>query len=129
MKKKAPRELKSVAEVLAGLLNNRKSALSDQFLRWKVWQRWPEIVGKTLAEHSEPIAYQRGRLYIWVKSSARLQEIRFFENQIKERVNIYLNMKWLDNIRFTLDRRGIPEDLRINFPEEPSGGTSSEPSP
>jgi predicted nucleic acid-binding Zn ribbon protein len=111
-KKKAV--LQPASEVLQTLLANGKSALSDQFLRWKIWRSWPQVVGQTLASHCEPVGYDRGRLYIWVKSSARLQEIRFFEQTLKDKVNEHVGRPWARSIRFTLDRQGIPAEAEIS---------------
>ncbi len=105
---KAKSELSAVSKVLQTVLGNGKSPLSDQFLRWKLWRFWPKVVGQGLGEICEPVGYERTRLYVWVKSSARMQEIRFFEDTIKTKVNEYVGRQWVRSIRFTLDRRGIP---------------------
>lgn len=109
MEKKKRKELLPASKVLQTLLGNGKSPLSDQFLRWKIWRFWPKIVGPTFAAHCEPVGYERGRLLIWVKSSARMQEIRFFEGTLKQKVNEHVGRKWVTSIRFTLDRRGTPQ--------------------
>jgi hypothetical protein len=95
-------------------LANGNSPLSDQFLRWKIWRFWPEIVGDTLGKVCEPVGFERGRLYIWVKSSARLQEIRFFEDTLKEKVNAHVGRTWARSLRFTLDRHGIPKAAEVS---------------
>jgi hypothetical protein len=112
--KKKKRELLPASSVLQALLGNGKSALSDGFLRWKIWRLWPQIVGPTIAGHCEPVGYSRGVLYIWVKSSARMQELRFFEGQLKTKVNEHVGRTWARNIRFTLDRRGVPQGADIS---------------
>jgi len=114
MKDKKPSELLSASRVLQTLLGNGKSALSDQFLRWKIWRFWPRIVGPTLAKSCEPVGYDRGRLLIWVKSSARMQEIRFFESTLKQKVNEHVGREWVTSMRFTLDRQGIPQAENVS---------------
>lgn len=109
-KPRAKSELAAVSKVLQTLLANGKSPLSDQFLRWKLWRFWPTVVGETLGRSCEPVGFDRGRLYIWVKSSARLQEIRFFEDVLRQKVNAYLGRAWARELRFTTDRRGIPRE-------------------
>jgi predicted nucleic acid-binding Zn ribbon protein len=108
MGKKKSSELLPASNVLQTVLGNGKSALSDGFLRWKIWRFWSKIVGETLARHCDPVGYDRGRLYIWVKSSARMQEIRFFEFTIRDKVNEHVGRAWVRGIRFTLDRHGVP---------------------
>jgi predicted nucleic acid-binding Zn ribbon protein len=116
MSKKKSSELLPASNVLQTVLANGKSALSDGFLRWKIWKLWPKIVGETVAKHCEPVGYDRGRLYVWVKSSARMQEIRFFEFTIRDKVNQHVGRTWVRGIRFTLDRRGVPTPDQM--PEE-----------
>lgn len=113
-KKKKSSELLSASRVLQSLLGSGKSELSDGFLRWKIWRFWPKIVGQTLANHCEPVGFDRGRLYIWVKSSARMQEIRFFEETLKQKVNEHVGRSWVRNIRFTLDRHGVPRTEEVS---------------
>jgi hypothetical protein len=105
-------ELAAVSKVLQTLLANGKSPLSDQFQRWKLWRFWPQVVGSTLSQVCEPVGFDRGRLWIWVKSSARLQEIRFFEDTLREKINAYVGREWARSLRFTLDRRGIPTEAQ-----------------
>jgi hypothetical protein len=119
-------ELSPASKVLQTVLANGKSALSDQFLRWKIWRFWPRIVGPTLGASCEPVGFERGRLYVWVKSSARMQEIRFFEDTLRTKVNEHVGRKWVTSVRFTLDRRGIPHADQVseefkNFLAEDAG--------
>lgn len=114
MSKKKKAELQSASNVLQGLLGNGKSALSDGFLRWKLWRFWPSVVGPTLAKYCEPVGYDRGKLFIWVKSSARMQEIRFFEGQLKTKVNEYVGRDWVKHVRLTLDRHGVPQTSEVS---------------
>lgn len=107
-------ELLPASKVLQTLLANGKSALSDNFLRWKVWRFWPQIVGQTLAGSCEPVGFERGKLHLWVKSSARMQEIRFFENTIKQKVNEHVGREWIKSLRFTLDRHGVPPAAEVS---------------
>lgn len=108
MSKKRKDVLNPLSDVLQRVLGSGKSPLSDGFLRWKIWRFWRDIVGPTLGAACEPVGYERGRLLVWVKSSARLQEIRFFEKTLREKVNAHVGSEWVQRIHFTLDRRGIP---------------------
>lgn len=108
MDKKKPKQLMPISNVLQSLLGNGKSPLSDGFLRWKIWRFWPQIVGETFGKICEPVGYDRGKLIIWVKSSARMQEIRFFEKTLKQKVNEHVGREWVKYIRFTLDRHSVP---------------------
>ena len=107
-------ELQTVSKVLQTVLANGKSPLSDQFLRWKIWRMWPAIVGETMGAFCEPVGYERGKLYVWVKSSSRMQEVHFFEKTIKEKVNEHVGKTWVRSIRFTLDRQGVPQESKVS---------------
>ncbi len=43
-----------------------------------------------------------------------MQEIRFFEDVLKEKVNAHVGRQWARSIRFTLDRRGIPKEAEVS---------------
>lgn len=114
MSKKKKTDLLPASNVLQSLLANGKNPLSDNFLRWKIWRFWPQVVGPTLAKYCEPVGYERGCLLLWVKSSARMQEIRFFETQLRDKVNEYLGRNWVKKIRFSLDRHGVPRTEEVS---------------
>ena len=118
--------LTPVGNVLQSLFQNSKSELSDQFLRWKLWSFWPQIVGPTLAKSSEPVGYSKGCLYVWVDNSARMQEFSFIAGSMKEKINIYLEKKWVRQIKFTLDRRAVPklDDSSTDFKNMASNSLS-----
>ena len=96
------------SEVLQSLFENGKSPLSDQFIRWKIWARWEEIVGPTIGKNSEPVGFYRGILYLWVPHSTWMQQMTFMRKQIKETVNKKLGKDYLKDVRLTLDRKEVP---------------------
>lgn len=108
-KKPKPR-FSAGSEVLQSLFENGKSPLSDQFLRWKLWAAWPEVVGPTISQNAEPVGYQRGVLFLWVKNSSWMQQMTFMKDPIKETINQKLGRKFVHSIRFTLDRHAVPQE-------------------
>ena len=102
------------SKVLQTLLANGKSPLSDGFLRWRIWRGWSDIVGETLGKVCEPVGFDRGRLIVWVSSSPRLQEIRFFEKTLRTKVNEHVGREWCARVVFTLDRKGLPAAERMD---------------
>lgn len=109
---KPPRDsnLTTSAEVLQALFENGKSPLSGPFLRWKIWKKWPELVGPTIASASEPVAFRDGTLAVWVKSAAWMQQLVFAREQMRVTLNQKLGMDLVQNIQLTLDRRSVPAD-------------------
>jgi predicted nucleic acid-binding Zn ribbon protein len=101
--------LTQVSDVLQGLLQNSKSQLSDGFIRWRLEQEWATVVGPTISKQTVPCAFERGTLFIYVKHPAWAQELRFFTDSIKEKVNTHLGPinghPWARDVKFTLSRR------------------------
>jgi hypothetical protein len=108
-KKGRKSQLMPTADVLQSLLQNRKSPLTEQFTRWKVWNAWPEVVGEEIARSTLPVGYLKGTLYIWVKSAPRMQEMIFMLEAIQTRINQFCGSRWVKTIRLTLDRRSVPQ--------------------
>jgi predicted nucleic acid-binding Zn ribbon protein len=104
--------LTTAADVLQGLLQNSKSQLSDGFIRWRLEQKWPEIVGKTISDQTLPVAFERGTLHIWVRHSTWMQQLWYFQEPIKEKVNAHLAKEWVKRVTFTLSRRAATTELK-----------------
>ena len=111
-------KFKSGSEVLQSLFENGKSPLSEQFLRWKIWARWSDYVGASLAKECEPVGYFQGTLYLWVVSSSSMHNLNFLKEQIQAEINKKIGRIFVKKIRLTLDRKEVPtnfqqqEDLR-----------------
>lgn len=108
-------KFKLSSDVLQNLFENGKSPLSGQFLRWKLWAHWSQYVGESLALQTEPVGYHNGLLVIWVKSSSWMQELQFVKNEIVDSINAKLQINYVRNIRFTLDRRDVPSEDTPKF--------------
>lgn len=87
--------LTNAADVLQGLLQNSKSALADGFLRWRLETEWTQVVGKTIAEQTLPVAFEKGTLFIWVRHSTWMQQLWYFQDPIRDKVNEHLTRKQL----------------------------------
>ncbi|MFK8139182.1 MAG: DUF721 domain-containing protein [Bdellovibrionales bacterium] len=99
--------------LIHNLLKRESSPLSQQFLRWKLWREWSDIVGPKIAKNSEPVGYYNGTLYVWVPSSVWLQEMRYIAGNMIVKINKHLGKKWARNIRFTLDRKSVPFEAQV----------------
>lgn len=102
--------LTSMAEVLQGLFENGNSPLKGPFLRWKLWKKWPEFVGSSIAAVSEPVGFRNGTLVIWVKNSSWMQQMIFIKEQLKETLNTKLGTQEIQGIQLTLTRNLVPLD-------------------
>ena len=136
MSKKKAREsqLEHATVVLQSLLQTSKSPLSEQFIRWRLWNSWSEVVGNEISAHSMPVGFLNGMLYVWVNNSVRMQEMTFLVKQIRQKINTHLGRNYVRSIRFTLDRKTVPtpqesaEDLR-GFLSKQSPSEDGEPQP
>ncbi len=102
-------ELNQATEVLESVLLNNKSPLSDQFLRWKLWRKWPEVVGPTISAQSMPVGFMNGILYVWVKNAVWMNEMLFLAGPVKDKVNTFVDKHWVKQVRFTLNQHEVPK--------------------
>lgn len=108
-------KFKTSAEVLQSLFEGHTGPVSNQFLRWKLWLNWSEVVGPTIAEICEPISYHHGTLWLWTKNSVQMQHLTFMLEGIKQAVNSKYKAGFVKEIRLTLDRKNIPALTDQNF--------------
>ncbi|RZJ40298.1 MAG: DUF721 domain-containing protein, partial [Chryseobacterium sp.] len=81
------------SEVLQKLFESGNSPLSEQFMRWKLWARWSEFVGPTVAENTEPVGFHRGTLFLWVRNSTWMQQLSFMREHIQDSINKKMGKK------------------------------------
>lgn len=105
----------SSAEVLHKLLEGKTGPVSDQYLRWKLWLNWKEIVGPTVSEHAEPISYHHGILWLWVKNSVWMQHMTFMLDPIRQSINQKFKEGFVKEVRLTTDRRQTPSVTNEEF--------------
>ena len=67
-----------------------------------------------MAAASEPVGYQRGVLYVWVKNSTWMQQLIFMRGAMKEEINKKLKQNYVHEIRLTMDRKSVPGDLEAS---------------
>jgi hypothetical protein len=126
--KRSQKDLQAVGDLLQSLLQKSKSPLSDQFLRWKLWRSWPDVVGPQIAKSTLPVSFLQGELYVWVNHPARMQELTFCAGELLKKVNAFGGRRWIRRIRFTLDRKSVPslEESDAGLREFLSKGSPSE---
>lgn len=101
-------KFKTGAEVLQKLLEGKAGPVSDQYLRWKLWLNWKDIVGPTVSDNAEPISYHRGVLWLWVRNSVWMQQMSFMTEPIKQSINQKFKENFVREVRLTLDRKLTP---------------------
>ena len=101
-------KFKTSAEVLQRLLEDKAGPVSDQYLRWKLWQSWADVVGPTVSQNAEPVSYRNGVLWLCVKNSVWMQQMSFMLEPIKNSVNQKFRPGFVKEVRLTLDRKDTP---------------------
>lgn len=84
-------------------------------MRWKLWAKWEEVVGPTIAKNTEPVGFQRGMLYVWVRNSTWMQQMIFLKDPIRDTINQKFESNFVKYIKFTLDRREVPNSNQQDF--------------
>jgi predicted nucleic acid-binding Zn ribbon protein len=102
-------KFKTGTEVLQKLFEGGNSPLSQQFIRWKMWSKWDQVVGPTLAKQTEPVGLQRSTLWIWVPHSTILHQMTFLKDNILLAVQKAYPQLKVTEVRFTLDRKQTPQ--------------------
>ena len=65
-----------------------------------------------MAQGSEPVGYYRGKLYVWVKNSAWMQQLVFMREPMKDAINKKLQQEYVREIHLTMDRKSVPGDAQ-----------------
>ena len=89
-----------VAEALAGYLE--KSGIADRIEAVATAEDWPERVGERIAQVTEPRGVENGVLFVAVRSSAWLMELRMMEGEIRRRLNEGRERGRIAKIRFVI---------------------------
>ena len=94
---KKPQPIRSVLE------NTLKNLEIDVPLKsYSVLGAWNEIVGATVAAHSQPRSIRNRILFIHVTHSTWMQQLQFLKPTLLEKVNLFLGEPLIQDIRFKL---------------------------
>jgi hypothetical protein len=112
-------KLQPVAEVLMTLLEKGKSPISQSYQMSKIWAYWNDWLPSSISKGTQPIALDRGTLYILVKNSAWMYELNFNRELILKKILNHMDESVVQNIKFTLDPKTLPQEVleRAEFKE------------
>lgn len=102
-----------VAEALAGYL--AKSGLGDRIEEAAAVEDWASKVGDRIAAVTEPLHVNNGTLFVGVRSSAWLMELRMMEGDVRRRLNEGREKGRVRKIRFVMSG----EEESANRPRRP----------
>lgn len=84
--------------------------LNDLCHRWGIEKKmkeysalshWPNVVGKKIADISQPLGIERGKLFVQVESAPWRNELTFMKPEIIQRMNHTLGNEVIIDIVFT----------------------------
>jgi len=70
----------------------------------RIWKVWGEAVGPTVARHAKPLWIKDRLLRVGVSDPIWLQELRFQEADIREKLNQTLGKEAVERIEFRLGK-------------------------
>ena len=96
---KKPQLLHSVLEETLRALE-----IDTQLKIYSVLGAWGEIVGESVAEHSQPRSIRNRILFLDVSHSTWMQQLQFLKPTLLEKVNNFLGEPLIQDIRFKLGK-------------------------
>ncbi len=85
---------------LSSLLDNYFAALgmSDKLYTARIVNNWSDIVGPAVSKYTLEIFVQKGLLYVKINSPALKQELNYIKDEIKNKINEYLNKTFIKGL-------------------------------
>jgi hypothetical protein len=80
---------------------------------------WKEVVGETVAAAAQPEALKEGKVFVAVKSNAWIQELRFQQQTILQRLNEYAGAPIFTELVFRVRPRSRSVQTEHAAPQEP----------
>jgi hypothetical protein len=81
---------------------------------------WSEIVGESVAEHSQPRSIRNRIVFLDVSHSTWMQQLQFLKPTLLEKINRFLGEPFIQDIRFKLGKisRTIPASTKTHSFED-----------
>ncbi|MBI2422635.1 MAG: DUF721 domain-containing protein [Candidatus Hydrogenedentes bacterium] len=94
------RDIPGIGEILNDL--KKSSPLGKQLEQAAIWEHWPEIAGKTLAAHAQPIAIKKQTLTIEVDSPAWMHRASYAKWDLVKHINRLARKELISDIFLVL---------------------------
>ena len=78
----------------------KKAGLEKPILQQGALGIWEGVVGKRIAENTEPVSVEHGVLIVKTKTAVWRQELQFQKDKIKKNLNNKLTKNIIKDIRF-----------------------------
>lgn len=80
--------------------------LSTSYHGWMVVQKWPELVGESIANRAKAFRYDDGTLYVAVKDASWRQNLAMETETILAKIRSYPFGRSIKQIRLVASERG-----------------------
>ncbi len=106
--------------LLRDILDETVDALGwrDRLRAFRALLNWEEAVGKTVAAAAQPEAMKDGKVFVAVKSNAWIQELRFQQETILQRLNEYAGAPLFTELIFRVKPRSRKKPTEETTGEE-----------
>jgi predicted nucleic acid-binding Zn ribbon protein len=81
-----------------------KSEIGKKLKRYRIFNHWPEIVGREISNKTNPEKLIRGILYISVASSTWANEMSMMSRKLVEKINNYIGEDIVKELRFKIQQ-------------------------
>jgi predicted nucleic acid-binding Zn ribbon protein len=68
----------------------------------RLWERWMDLVGPTIAENARPAAIKGRLLLVHVSSAPWMQQLHYLKDELIEKLNSALGKESVKDIRFKI---------------------------
>jgi hypothetical protein len=90
--------LTSLKDIIGNLLGNGSLPFNPEDA--DIWNSWDEVVGSAVSKNARPSRIRNGMLRVTVSDPIWLQELKFMEGRIRERLNEKLGRNAVKRIEF-----------------------------
>ena len=92
--------LSSLKEIIERMF--REGGLGFNVDDARIWKVWGEVVGSAIAANARPLWIREGRLRVAVSDPIWMQELKFVEENVREKLNRRLGREAVQKVEFRL---------------------------
>jgi len=100
---KPQKELTPIGDIISSLLTDGTLPFHPDDV--DIWRVWDEVVGESFSGNTRPSRIRNKRLRVTVSDSIYLQELKFQESTIREKLNEKLGRNAVNRIEFRVGSR------------------------
>jgi predicted nucleic acid-binding Zn ribbon protein len=89
---------------LGGILQKalEASSIDVDLSLHRLWERWTDLVGPSIAENARPAAIKGRLLLVHVSSAPWMQQLHYLKDELMEKLNSSLGKESVKDIRFKI---------------------------